>query len=110
MELFSSQYDFHQIIRQYLWLEKDLKEASKPENRSKRPWIIIFGHRPMYCSDQVGCRVLKLLRAIERNVIYQLTAGSGKHVCKGYLMITSYAEMENMDKSIALSIPCLKHC
>ena len=47
------QYGFHQIIRQYLWLENDLKKANSAENRDARPWIIIFGHRPMYCSDQV---------------------------------------------------------
>lgn len=46
------EYGFHQIIRQYLWLENDLKIASSQENREKRPWIIIYGHRPMYCSDQ----------------------------------------------------------
>jgi hypothetical protein len=34
---------------QYEWLENDLKVATKPENRAKRPWIITLGHRPMYC-------------------------------------------------------------
>ena len=28
-----------------------LQEANKPENRSKRPWIIVIGHKPMYCSN-----------------------------------------------------------
>lgn len=27
------------------------QEATKPENRQQRPWIIIMGHRPMYCSN-----------------------------------------------------------
>ena len=31
-----------------------LKEANKPENRAKWPWIITYGHRPMYCSNDDG--------------------------------------------------------
>ncbi|XP_022103392.1 acid phosphatase type 7-like [Acanthaster planci] len=39
------------VAEQYDWLLKDLEEANKPENRQQRPWIIVFGHRPMYCSN-----------------------------------------------------------
>nr|XP_033812885.1 acid phosphatase type 7 [Geotrypetes seraphini]XP_033812886.1 acid phosphatase type 7 [Geotrypetes seraphini]XP_033812887.1 acid phosphatase type 7 [Geotrypetes seraphini]XP_033812888.1 acid phosphatase type 7 [Geotrypetes seraphini] len=39
------------IREQYVWLERDLQEASKPENRGQRPWLITMGHRPMYCSN-----------------------------------------------------------
>ena len=31
-----------------------LQEASAPENRTLRPWIITMGHRPMYCSNDDG--------------------------------------------------------
>lgn len=44
-------YGWMQIANQYVWLENDLKEANRPENRAKRPWIITMGHRPMYCSN-----------------------------------------------------------
>uniref|UniRef100_A0A336LMV7 Purple acid phosphatase n=1 Tax=Culicoides sonorensis TaxID=179676 RepID=A0A336LMV7_CULSO len=44
-------YGLKGLVKQYNWLENDLKEATKPENRALRPWIIIFGHRPMYCSN-----------------------------------------------------------
>ncbi|BFZ07401.1 hypothetical protein BsWGS_10440 [Bradybaena similaris] len=44
-------YGPSQIVKQYYWLQKDLEEANKPENRKLRPWIIVFGHRPMYCSS-----------------------------------------------------------
>uniref|UniRef100_K1PFZ3 Iron/zinc purple acid phosphatase-like protein n=1 Tax=Magallana gigas TaxID=29159 RepID=K1PFZ3_MAGGI len=44
-------YGILQPIHMYEWLEKDLQEASKPENRAKQPWIIAMGHRPMYCSN-----------------------------------------------------------
>lgn len=47
---FFVQYGWLQIARQYDWLQKDLEEANKPENRAKTPWIITMGHRPMYCS------------------------------------------------------------
>ena len=29
----------------------NLQEATSPENRALRPWIITMGHRPMYCSN-----------------------------------------------------------
>ncbi|XP_061385995.1 acid phosphatase type 7-like [Musca vetustissima] len=44
-------YGYKLLTKQYEWLENDLKEANKPENRAKRPWVITYGHRPMYCSD-----------------------------------------------------------
>ena len=48
---FYLKYGISQIIRQYHWLENDLLKANEPENRSKQPWIITMGHRPMYCSN-----------------------------------------------------------
>jgi len=47
-------YGLEQIVQQYEWLEKDLQEATSPENRALRPWIITMGHRPMYCSNSDG--------------------------------------------------------
>lgn len=44
-------YGFKSVVFQYDWLENDLIEANLPENREKRPWIIVMGHRPMYCSN-----------------------------------------------------------
>ena len=26
------------------------QEANTPENRALRPWLVVYGHRPMYCS------------------------------------------------------------
>ncbi|GAB1605607.1 acid phosphatase type 7-like isoform X1 [Argonauta hians] len=54
---FYVQYGLMQIERQYRWLEQDLRVATEPGNRAKRPWIIVMGHRPMYCtnSDKDDC-------------------------------------------------------
>lgn len=55
---FFLEYGRSQMYTQYDWLEKDLIEANKPENRAVRPWIITLGHRPMYCNtkDTDECR------------------------------------------------------
>lgn len=47
-------YGIEPLVQQHKWLQKDLEEASRPENRAKRPWIITMAHRPMYCSNAVG--------------------------------------------------------
>lgn len=45
-------YGIKPLVFQYEWLEKDLIKANLPENREIRPWIIVMGHRPMYCSNE----------------------------------------------------------
>ena len=44
--MMSTEHDFSPESQQYLWLEKDLQSV----DRSKTPWVIIGGHRAMYCS------------------------------------------------------------
>ncbi|XP_060531907.1 acid phosphatase type 7-like [Cylas formicarius] len=44
-------YGIKPLVFQYEWLEEDLIRANLPENRKKHPWIIVVGHRPMYCSN-----------------------------------------------------------
>ncbi|XP_052001451.1 acid phosphatase type 7 isoform X2 [Xyrauchen texanus] len=48
---FYLEYGLDLLFRQFEWLQKDLEEANRPENRALRPWIITMAHRPMYCSD-----------------------------------------------------------
>lgn len=49
-EVYYYLYQAERVQQQFEWLEADLKEAASQENRKVRPWIILFGHRPMYCS------------------------------------------------------------
>eukprot|EP00096_Caligus_rogercresseyi_P011172 TRINITY_DN4316_c0_g1_i2.p1 TRINITY_DN4316_c0_g1~~TRINITY_DN4316_c0_g1_i2.p1 ORF type:complete len:402 (+),score=43.41 TRINITY_DN4316_c0_g1_i2:106-1206(+) len=44
-------YGVNQVKQQYDWLKRDLEAANDPIKRSQTPWIIVFGHRPMYCSN-----------------------------------------------------------
>ena len=43
--------DMHPGGSQYNWLEQDLIWASNAANRTLQPWIIMYGHRPFYCSN-----------------------------------------------------------
>ena len=36
--------------RMFSWVENDLIAATSEENRTIRPWVIVFTHRPIYCS------------------------------------------------------------
>lgn len=42
---------FKPLYEQYKWLIEDLEYATKKSQRVVRPWIIVYGHRPMYCSS-----------------------------------------------------------
>lgn len=42
-----TKYGWSQIARQFEWLEAELKRANA--NRATAPWIIVLGHRPLYC-------------------------------------------------------------
>lgn len=44
-------YGIKPLVLQYEWLENDLIKANLPENRAQQPWIVVMGHRPMYCSN-----------------------------------------------------------
>jgi len=39
------------IKKQYEWLENDLKNV----DRTRTPWVVVHGHRPMYCSCDTDC-------------------------------------------------------
>lgn len=66
------QYGLKPLSRQYQWLIEDLEAATKPEVRAERPWIILFGHRPMYCSnnDHDDCTRVKCLTRVGMPLIH----------------------------------------
>lgn len=43
-------YGLDPLSNMWQWLVQDLEEATRPEVRAQRPWIILYGHRPMYCT------------------------------------------------------------
>ena len=45
--MMSTEHDMGKGSKQYTWLENDLKSV----DRSKTPWVILGGHRPMYTSE-----------------------------------------------------------
>ena len=45
---FSTEHDYSAGSEQYQWLESDLGDAI--QNREQVPWIIVYGHKPMYTS------------------------------------------------------------
>ena len=55
--------------RQRAWLEADLAQANL--ERDVRPWIVLYGHRPFYCSsDSNDCEVVASdLRALLEGLI-----------------------------------------
>ena len=59
---------------QYTWLENDLKKAAA--NRANVPWIVLFGHRPLYCSN-TGKRCTEEAEYVLSCVVVPTTASRG---------------------------------
>lgn len=41
------------VKAQYDFIDSDLRAANR--NRSSAPWIVVYGHRPLYCSCDGDC-------------------------------------------------------
>lgn len=49
----STEHDSSLGSAQHQWLQQDLARANA--NRAARPWVVVYGHRPIYCSNRVWC-------------------------------------------------------
>lgn len=47
----STDSDYTPGSPQHRWLEMELAAADTPEARAVRPWVIVTGHKPIYCSS-----------------------------------------------------------
>jgi hypothetical protein len=67
------------IARQEAWLKRDLEQANA--NRAQTPWLIVMGHRPMYCtSDADNCgKKAAFLRARLEDLFYE--QGVDLYIC-----------------------------
>lgn len=79
----STEHDYSPGSRQYKWLENDLRNV----NRSLTPWVIIGGHRAMYCSESIKSKLsfffsveqfLLLLKKGTKNSILQISQSPKK--------------------------------
>ena len=39
------------IEKQIAFIEEDLRRANTAEARAEQPWIVVYGHHPLYCSN-----------------------------------------------------------
>jgi len=54
--------------RQLAWLGQALQHFDSPEERRRRPWLVVAGHRPIYCSmmqPTCGPQALRLRTVLE---------------------------------------------
>ncbi|XP_064632836.1 acid phosphatase type 7-like [Lineus longissimus] len=65
-EVYNDKYRYLYKFAMYRWLVNDLASANM--NRAHRPWIIVVGHKPMYCSNRdnkIDCENTKVRKDLE---------------------------------------------
>lgn len=82
---FSTEHAYDPGTPQMAWIEADLAKAHA--NRAERPWVVVTGHRPMYCSDtfaptsaRVGAHLQRVLEPVLHKFEVDLFIGGHHHV------------------------------
>ena len=65
MVFMSTEHPYDVGSEQHNWLEATLSDANLPENRAARPYLIVFGHSPMYSSNSYHGSEVELRDALE---------------------------------------------
>ena len=65
MVFMSTEHDYTAGSAQYNWLQSDLQSANSPDAREERPFIIVYGHSPMYSSNDYHGSEVELRDALE---------------------------------------------
>jgi len=67
MVFMSTEHDYQQGSTQYNWLEQDLSSV----NRDVTPFVIVYGHKPMYSSNSYHGSEVELRDALEELYVAQ---------------------------------------
>ena len=77
--IISTEHEFNKTTPQYVWFNEDLAAV----NRSKTPFLLVAGHRPMYTdhhssAEDIGTELIKVLEPLM--IKYQVDAAFWGHV------------------------------
>lgn len=105
MIFMSTEHDFEFGSEQYAWLENDLITANK--NREERPFVIIYGHKPMYSSNSYHGSEVELRTALETLYVEQevdlVIAGHDHFYERTWPVIGEVTQSEGVDDGTRFS-------
>jgi len=71
MVFMSTEHAYDSASSQYSWLQADLAAANTPEARAQRPFVVVFGHKPMYSSNSYHGSEVELRDVLESLYVEQ---------------------------------------
>ena len=67
----STEHPFTTGSSQFTWLKNVLETANTPESREASPFVIVYGHKPMYSSNSYHGSEVELRNALEQLYVEQ---------------------------------------